>query len=212
MQSIGVEFDSESGLASDSEPGSDLESGSESDLESDPESSFEFESGSEPDVEFAFEFYSGFDCESELGSEFESEAEFDPESGCKSDPESGFDFETDYEFEFSLILSLRLRNSNQMDLPHPPTLYGSQWILCLKGPLSPREGAEFMISEHFNTLFLRESVCSVILGNLLERYRGRKRAQRSEPCFTMQIQRFLGSADHARKCENDDVEHLNTLF
>ena len=201
MQSIGVEFDSESGLASHSEPGPDLESDSESesDLESDSESSFEFESGSEPDVEFAFEFNSGFGCESALGSEFESEAEFDPESGCESDPESGFDSESDYEFAFSLILSLRLRNSNQIDLP-PPTLYGSQWILCLKGPLSPREGAEFMISEHFNTLFLRESVYSVILGNLLERYGGRKRVQRSKPCFTMQIQRFLGSAQPARGC------------
>ena len=66
MQSIGVEF--QSGLASDSEPGSDLESDSESesDLGSDSGSSFAFESGSEPDVEFALPLDSRFDCESEL--------------------------------------------------------------------------------------------------------------------------------------------------
>ena len=83
MQSIGAEFTCESGVASDSEPGSDLESGSESDLESDSESSFEFESGSAPDVvEFDFEFKSGFDSDS------------------------------DSEFEFSLILSWQELKSN----------------------------------------------------------------------------------------------------
>ena len=79
-----------------------------------------------------------------------------------------------------------------------------------QAPPSPLEGPEFMLSDHFNTLFLRKRVCSVVLGNFLERYRGRKCVQRSKPCFTMQIPRFLGSANHARKCEND--EHLNTLF
>ena len=79
-------------------------------------------------------------------------------------------------------------------------------------PPSPLEGVEFMLSEHFNTLFLRKSVYSVILGNFLERYGGRKCVQRSKPCFTMQIQRFLGSADHARKCENDDFGAFEHTF
>jgi hypothetical protein len=62
-----------------------------------------------------------------------------------------------------------------------------------EGPLSPREGAETLDFDHLSTLFLRRSVHFIILGNFLERYQGRKWDQRSKPCFTMEIQRFLGS-------------------
>ena len=92
---------------------------------------------------------------------------------------------------------------------------GSQWIpmdpsgFCvLQGFLGP----ETLDFTHLNTLFLRRSVYFVILGNFLERYRGRKCVQRSKPCFTMQTQRFLGSANRARKCENDDFRAFEHTF
>ena len=91
---------------------------------------------------------------------------------------------------------------------------GYQWIpmdpsgfCALKGFWGPKT----LDFNHLNTLFLRRSVHFFILGNFLERYRGRKCLQRSKPCSTMRNRRFLGPAQPARRCENLDFgpfEHI----